>query len=191
MMTFSIIDQYNQEVDALPSQHEISGGAARYGSGKVFENLTKRTCVGVELEPKKNDYKKSKKTRSGKQLKKLQVDWHVYKDGLLKYLIECKTYLDACYLKRFIDDALDLHLSPEVPDDVEFAILAGQNACSITSYEYNIEKFFDLTGKEIQVFFVNPQRKRNSKRGIYKAEFRRDFDIDMGEYNRFEGWLQK
>ena len=190
-MMETIIDQYNKEVDALPSQHAVSGGAARYGSGMVYENLTKRICVGLELDPKKNDYKKSKKTKSGKQLKKLQVDWHVYKNGLLKYLIECKTYLDACYLKRFIDDALDLNLSPEVPDDVEFAILAGQNACGVTSYEYNLEKFFDYTGKEIQVFFVNPQRKRNSKRGIYKAQYRRDFDIDMVEYNRFVNWLQK
>ena len=80
-------------------------------------NTSEGGLLGLELDPKKNDYKKSKKTRSGKQLKKLQVDWHVYKDGLLKYLIECKTYLDACYLKRFIDAGKirEIGLSNETP----------------------------------------------------------------------------
>ena len=185
-----IIDAYNAEVADLPRLHqEKGGGKARNASGLVYENLTLRTCEMLGLDARKNDYKKSKKTKSGKQIKNLQVDWHCYKEESLKKLVECKTYLDSCYLKRFVDDALDLHLSPEVPDDVEFAILAGQNACGITAFEYNLEKFSDLTGKEIDVFFVNPQVKRNSKKPIYNAQFRSDFELDMVEYNRFIEWL--
>jgi hypothetical protein len=135
-----IIETYNREVDDLPNLHKNSGGGkARNASGLVYENLTLRTCEMLGLDARKNDYKKSKKTKSGKQIKNLQVDWHCYKEESLKKLVECKTYLDSCYLKRFVDDALDLHLSPEVPDDVEFAILAGQNACGITAFEYNLE----------------------------------------------------
>lgn len=188
----SIIEQYETEVDRLPEIHaQNGGGKARNKSGLIYENLTLKTAATVGFDPKKNDYKKSKKTKSGKQIKNLQVDWHCYKEGELKKLIECKTYLDSCYLKRFIDDALDLHLSPEVPDDVEFAILAGQNACGIDAYEYNLEKFEELTGKEIKVFFVNPQFKRNSKKPIYKTEFRENFRLDMVVYNEFIDWLKK
>jgi hypothetical protein len=187
-----IIETYNREVDDLPNLHKNSGGGkARNASGLVYENLTLRTCEMLGLDARKNDYKKSKKTKSGKQIKNLQVDWHCYKEESLKKLVECKTYLDSCYLKRFVDDALDLHLSPEVPDDVEFAILAGQNACGITAFEYNLEKFSDLTGKEIDVFFVNPQVKRNSKKPIYKAEFRQNFVLDKVVYNEFIEWLNK
>ena len=186
-----IEESYNKEVDALPSQYDNGGGGvARYSSGIIYENLTSRICSELGLDAKKNDYKKSKKTKSGKQLKNLQVDWHVYRNNVLMYLVECKTYLDSCYLKRFIDDALDLHLSPEVPNDVKFAILAGQNACGLAAFEYNLEKFEDYTGKAIEVFFVNPLRKRNSQRGIYKSEYRRDFDLDMNVVNEFVEWLQ-
>jgi hypothetical protein len=192
MNLLNIIEQYETEVDELPEIHaQNGGGKARNKSGLIYENLIFRTAKAVGFNPKKNDYKRSKKTKSGKQIKNLQVDWHCYKEGLLKNLIESKTYLDSCYLKRFIDDALDLHLSPEVPDDVEFAILAGQNACGTAAFEYNLEKFFDLTGKEINVFFVNPQVKRNSKKPIYKAEFRQNFKLDTVVYNEFVEWLNK
>lgn len=187
-----IIEEYNKEVDNLPILHKNRGGGkARNASGLVYENLTLRTCKMLGLDARKNDYKKSKKTKSGKQIKNLQVDWHIYKENLLRYFVECKTYLDSCYLKRFVDDALDLYLSPEVPDEVDFAIFAGQNACRITAFEYNLEKFYDLTGKEINVFFVNPQYKRNSNRPIYKEEFRSHFELDMVEYNKFIEWLNK
>ena len=191
-MTFeTIIEQYETEVDELPKIHaQNGGGKARNKSGLIYENLTFRTAKALGFDPKKNDYKKSKKTKSGKQIKNLQVDWHCYKDGKLKKMIECKTYLDSCYLKRLIDDALDLHLSPEVPDDVEYAILAGQNACGIDAFEYNLEKFEEYTGKIIKVFFVNPQVKRNSKKPIYKAEFRQNFELDKTVYNEYIEWFQ-
>lgn len=190
-MTFAnIIAQYETEVDQLPEIYANKGGGkTRNMSGLIYENLTLRTAEAVGFNPKKNDYKKSKKTKSGKQIKNLQVDWHCYKEESLKKLIECKTYLDSCYLKRLIDDALDLHLSPEVPDDVEFAIIAGQNACGLPAFEYNLEKFEELTGKEIKVFFLNPQVKRNSKKPIYKAEFRENFRLDMVVYNEVIDWL--
>ena len=54
----------------------------------------------------------------------LQVDWHVYSNNSMKKAIESKTYLDACYLKRAILDFIELDQSPEVPDDVEYAIFA-------------------------------------------------------------------
>ena len=128
MMT-TIVEQYNKEVDALPEiHHQGGGGNARNASGLVYENLIKRTCDRLELDAKKNDYVKTEEV-DGYSLKNLQVDWHVYKNGKMTKAIESKTYLDACYLKRAILDFIELDQSPDVPDNVEYAIFAGQNAC--------------------------------------------------------------
>lgn len=184
-----IIETYNKEVDDLPILHKnCGGGKARNASGLVYENLTLRTCEALGLDARKNDYKRSMIV-NGKYLKNLQVDKHVYKDNVLKKLVEDKTYLDACYLKRCVQDFMELEQSPDVPDDVEYAIFAGQNACGKDPLVYYPGYFEKYTGKKINIFFVNPQRKRNSKRPIYKAQFRSDFELDMVEYTRFIQWL--
>ena len=103
----SIIEQYNKEVDALPEIHSRGGGAARNASGLVYENLIKRTCILSNLDPKKNDYFRTKEI-NGKSLRTLQVDWHVYNDGRLTKLVESKTYLDRCYLERAVTDFIKL-----------------------------------------------------------------------------------
>ena len=73
--------------------------------------------------------------------------------------IESKTYLDACYLKRAILDFIELDQSPDVPDNVEYAIFAGQNACGDAPFAYYPAFFKKITGKDVKIFFVNPQRK--------------------------------
>jgi hypothetical protein len=186
-----IIDTYNSEVDALPNIHKnIGGGKARNASGLVYENLNLRTCQMLGLDARKNDYKRSMIV-NGKCLKNLQVDKHVYKNNVLKILLEDKTYLDVCYLKRCVLDFMELDQSPDVPDDVEYAIFAGQNGVGKDAFAYYPAYFEKYTHKKLNMFFVNPQYKRNSKRPIYKEQFRSHFDLDMVEYNRFIEWLQK
>ena len=187
----SIVEQYNKEVDALPEIHQQGGGGnARNASGLVYENLIKRTCDSLGLDAKKNDYVKTEEV-NGYCLKNLQVDWHVYKDNKMKKAIESKTYLDACYLKRAILDFIELDQSPEVPDDVEYAIFAGQNACGDAAFAYYPAFFKKITGKDVKIFFVNPQRKRSSKRAIYIEEYRNDFNLDNVVYNSFIQWLHR
>ena len=186
-----IIEQYDQEVDALPEIHQEGGGGdARNASGRLYENLIKRTCDRLGLDAKKNDYVKTEEV-NGYCLSNLQVDWHVYRNNKMKKAIESKTYLDACYLKRAILDFIELDQSPEVPDDVEYAIFAGQNACGDAPFAYYPAFFKKITGKEVKIFFVNPQRKRSSLRPIYKEEYRKDFNLDTEVYNEFIGWLQR
>jgi len=185
----SIIESYNKEVDALPEIHSTGGGAARNASGLVYENLIKRTCDNLGLNAKKNDYFRTKEI-NGKSLRTLQVDWHVYKNSKLAKLVESKTYLDRCYLERAVTDFIKLNQSPDVPDDAEYCIFAGQDACASDALEYYKEYFKHETGKELTIFFVNPQRKRSSTRAIYKAEYRDLFNIDNGVYNSFIEWLQ-
>ena len=187
----TVIESYNKEVDALPEIHQTGGGGdARNASGLVYENLIKRTCSALELDAKKNDYKRTEEV-NGHCLKNLQVDWHVYKNNKMVKAIESKTYLDACYLKRAVMDFIELEQSPEVPDDVEYAVFAGQNACGKDAFAYYPAFFKKITGKEVKIFFVNPNRKRSSSRPIYDEKYRNDFDLDMGVYNGFIQWLHK
>ena len=103
--------------------------------------------------------------------------------------IESKTYLDACYLKRAVMDFIELEQSPEVPENVEYAIFAGQNACGKDAFAYYPAFFKKITGKEVKIFFVNPTRKRSSSRPIYNELFQDDFKLDSTVYNEFINWL--
>ena len=191
MTLTAIAERYETEVDKLPQTHfELGGGAARSESGLVYENLIERTCAALDLDARKNDYKKTEEVNVT-CLKNLQVDKHIYRNGLMAKAVESKTYLDACYLKRAVMDFIELDQSPEVPDDVDYAIFAGQNACGKDAFAYYQAFFKKITGKEVKIFFVNPSRKRSSSRPIYKEEYREDFKLDKVVYNEFIEWLKK
>ena len=191
MTLTAIAERYETEVDKLPQTHfELGGGAARSESGLVYENLIERNCAALGLDARKNDYKRTEEV-NGTCLKNLQVDKHIYRDDLMKKAVEGKTYLDACYLKRAVMDFIELDQSPEVPDDVDYAIFAGQNACGKDAFAYYQAFFKKITGKEVKIFFVNPSRKRSSSRPIYKEEYREDFKLDKVVYNEFIEWLKK
>ena len=191
MTLTAIAERYETEVDKLPQTHfELGGGAARSESGLVYDNLIERTCAALDLDARKNDYKKTEEV-NGTCLKNLQVDKHIYRNGLMVKAVESKTYLDACYLKRAVMDFIELEQSPEVPDNVDYAIFAGQNACGKDAFAYYQAFFKKITGKEVKIFFVNPSRKRSSSRPIYKEEYREDFKLDKVVYNEFIEWLKK
>ena len=187
----SITDRYETEVDKLPQTHfELGGGAARSESGLVYENLIERTCAALDLDARKNDYKKTEEV-NGTCLKNLQVDKHIYRNGVMVKAVESKTYLDSCYLKRAVMDFIELEQSPEVPEWVEYAIFAGQNAVGKDAFAYYPAYFKEKTGKEVKIFFVNPSRKRSSSRSIYNEQYREDFKLDTVVYNEFIDWLSK
>jgi hypothetical protein len=189
MSLSQIAETYEKEVDELPQLHyELGGGVARNRSGLVYENLIKRTCESLALEPKKNDYKKTEEV-NGSCLSNLQVDWHVYSEGTMCKAVESKAYLDACYLKRAVMDFIELDNSPEVPNEVEYAIVAGQNACGNDALNYYQAFFAKMTGKKVHIFFLNPARKRSSARAIYNEAARKDFTLDSKVYTKFAEFL--
>ena len=191
MTLTAIAERYELEVDQLPTTHyELGGGAARAASGLVYENLIERTCEELGMDARKNDYKRTEEV-NGTCLKNLQVDKHIYRNGVMVKAVESKCYLDACYLKRAVMDFIELEQSPEVPDNVEYAIFAGQNACGKDAFAYYQAFFKKMTGKEVKIFFVNPSRKRSSSRSIYNEKYRDDFKLDAVVYNEFVEWLNK
>ena len=208
-----IIDQYNQEVDALPEIHQTGGGGeARNASGLVYENLITRTCENLGLDPKKDDYlvydkpdvelvltdypiyplPEAFEKGTVKDPDNLQVDWHIYRKGLLKFFVESKCYLDSDYLLRAITNLIQIYNSPDNknPSDKEYGIVAGQNAAAADKLKLYSDRFYKETGKRVNIFFLNPQKTRNSSKPIFNAQYRRDFDLDMGVYNKFIEWLQ-
>ena len=185
----TIIELYNNEVKDLPRLHQIGGGKARNGSGIIFENLIQRICDWVGLVAKKNDYKRSEEI-NGLQLKNLQVDRHIYRDGVMVKACECKCYLDSCYCKRTILDFMHMCKSPDVPKNVEYAIFAGQTCVADDTFQF-LKAFFESeTGKDLNVFVINTQKTRSTKRPIYKEEYNQDFTLDVNEVNRFVEWLK-
>ena len=185
-----IVETYNKEVDALSLLHKKGGGGkARNGSGLAFENFIGGVCDVNNLVAKKNDYKRSE-IINGEQINNLQVDKHCYRDNVLVKRIESKTYLDACYLKRAVDDFIDLHNSPDVPDNVEYAIVTGQKCVADKSLRFESAKFKRSTGKDLKLFVLNRHKIRNPKKAIYMEMYRNDFNLDMSEVKDFVEWLQ-
>ena len=186
-----IIKTYNNEVDALSLLHKNEGGGkARSKSGLVFENFIGGVCDVNNLVSKHNDYKKSE-IINGEQIDNLQVDKHIYRDNVMVKAIESKTYLDACYLKRAVDDFIDLHNSPDVPDNVEYTIVAGQKCVAEKALKYHSAKFKRSTGKDLKIFILNHHKQRNSQKAIYMEEYRSNFNLDMSEVKDLVEWLQK
>lgn len=186
-----IVDAYNAEVAELPYLHLTEGGGkARNASGVIFEKLIGRICNDNGYEARKNDYKKTEEI-DGFSLKNLQVDKHIYKNTVMKKAVECKTYLDSCYLKRAVIDFIELNNSPEVPDDVDYAIIAGQECVSKDSLNYYCAYFKKMTGKQVNIFIINKFKKRNAKRAIYMEKFNDDFQLDIQEVEKFVEWLKK
>ena len=88
-------------------------------------------------------------------------------------------------------DFIELEASPDVPDDVEYAIFAGQRTVAQDSFQYYLAYFKRATGKDLNVFVVNHYKKRDAKRAIYMEQYNSDFQLDIAEVNEFVEWLQK
>ena len=186
-----IVEEYNAKVSDLARLHkEDGGGKARNGSGVIFENVIEHLCADNNLVAKKNDYKRTEEI-DGISIKNFQVDKHIYRDGVMVKAVESKTYLDVCFLKRAVMDFIELEASPDVPDDVEYAIFAGQRTVAQDSFQYYLAYFKRATGKDLNVFVVNHYKKRDAKRAIYMEQYNSDFQLDIAEVNEFVEWLQK
>lgn len=175
-----IVDYYNLEVKMISKNYKKLGqGAVRDLMGKLYQRVCEMIIKSVDpsLEIKSNDYltlhSKSKKYK----LDNIQVDWHVYRKDTLVLIIECKTYLDVCYLKRAIEDFETIR---KVQRNVPAVIFSGQNAVGQNAWDfYNDEYRFDC-------FFINTE-KRRSKNPVYKS----CDPLDTEEIRRFAEYVRK
>ena len=184
-----LIQEATPAPEVTPTPEPVkSDNVVEFKPSVIFENLIQRICTDNNLKAKKNDYKRTEEI-DGVSLKNLQVDKHIYRDGVMVKAVESKCYLDACYLKRAVLDFIELDASPDVPNDVEYAIFAGQECVSKDSFNYYLAYFKKMTGKEVNVFVINKHKKRNAQRAIYMEQYVQDFQLE--EVNKFVEWLNQ
>tara|TARA_R110002096_G_scaffold224498_2_gene413817 strand:- start:77 stop:622 length:546 start_codon:yes stop_codon:yes gene_type:complete len=174
----NIIDFYNKEVSSLSYLRESSGqGAVRNAIGDIYQELAKKLILSVDpnLTCKHNDFL-TKYSPSGKyKVDNLQVDLHVYRDEKLLFILESKTYLDVCYLKRAVEDFNEIR---EIVGNVPAIIWSGQNALADNAFGYYNECY------DFETFYCNVMKKRNSSRPIYKTCDPLDVNV-LGEFKEY------
>ena len=149
-----MVDFYNEGVSLLYNQYKKEGqGSVRGAVGRLYENL----CYNIikEVDPSltilKNDYL-TLHSKSGQfKLDKIQVDWHVYRGSELLLIVECKTYLDLCYLKRAIDDFETIR---KIKGNVPAIVFSGQDGVSDDAWGFYRDEY------EFEPFFVNVTKKQ-------------------------------
>jgi len=176
----NVIYHYNKTISSLSQLREEKGqGAVRDAIGTLFHEIAVMIVkmVDDDLDCKKNDYM-VKYSSSGKyKISNLQVDVHVYKNGKLVLIVESKTYLDACYLKRAVEDFTQIR---DVVGNVPAVIWSGQNAVGKNTFGYYNEEY------EFETFFVNQTKKRNSNNPVYKS----CDPLDVNELKRFYDYVK-
>jgi len=176
-----IINYYNTEVKKLGSLYKKKGqGAVRGKIGQLFQDVAEKLILSVDpnLICKHNDFLTKYSPSQKYKVDNLQVDLHVYRDEKLLFILESKTYLDVCYLKRAVEDFNEIK---EVAGNVPAILWSGQNALADNSFGYYDECY------DFETFFCNVTKKRNSNNPIYKT----CDPLDEKELRRFCNYVKK
>jgi hypothetical protein len=172
---------YDYEVSKLLKDYEKNGqGSTRGTIGNLYETLAKKIILSIDptLDVRKNDFL-TIYSKSGKyKIDNVQVDWHVYKNNKLMFIVECKTYLDICYLKRTVEDFETIRKSK---GDIPSIIFTGQKAIGKNAWGFYNEEY------EFQTFVVNQTKQRNPNKPVYKTCDR----LDVEELKKFAEYISK
>ena len=188
-MPSSIVENYTARVNDLQRIHNISPRKGAAASGEVFEQLIDDV---VRKYPNKLSLKNDYLTVEcdGHVMKNVQVDRHIRDyviggKGDIRSVIESKCYLDACYCKRAVMDFIEIAESPEVSDNVDFVVICGQLTIAKDTYAYYQAFCKKHTGRNFRLFVLNEDKKRNSKRPLYKEKF----PLDLYELEKFNDYI--
>lgn len=149
----------------------LTGGQQRAKRGKLVETMIEAiwTSLGGTFTSDKF------LTQRGDTEIKMALDRNLYKGDKLVAMVECKSYLDLCYLERAEWNARELSEGAGI--QAPKFILALQDSVNATSMGYV------LAGKHIEDIFFLVDRKRSSTKPLYKQEFYED--IDEGLFDKF------
>lgn len=190
------IAQYTYDFirDRLKYQNEanMTGGQNRKYSGETVEMVInkvidrfKEKYPMLKIEIRGDDDKIKVKGKDGVSFTEESVDKHIYINGNLELIIECKTYLDKCYLQRASDDFRLIKKGVKRP--LEAWIVSLENAVSDMAYN-----FFMYQDDNIYVnkcFFLS-NGKRSSAKPIYKNyETRLNIDNIREMIKNFDNFL--
>ena len=173
---------YRETYDSL--EGETRGGKLRAERGDITEGIVDIVCnflknelnMNVECRVGDND----KQTINCQGYSKLhQVDRHIYLNGLLKLVIECKAYLDSCYYGRACQDFKRMRLAHK---DVKTAVLALENSIADDTFAFTNAEFDDVCDKVSYLCMG----KRSSTKPMYEKRYRKDLQIeDVSDFVEF------
>lgn len=142
--------------EQLNEAKELNGGPLRAKMGTIVENFVDQAwallCEKYPNVPAEIKIGSKKPITIYKSFKE-SVDKHCYINGQLVLAIECKTYLDKCYLQR-ADSDFNLMKGSE---QFFYCILSLQNSVNEDTFEYFLSR-----GNIDGVFFFS-DKKRDSK----------------------------
>lgn len=157
-----IVDSvYNYLINKFDIAKELTAGKLRCFSGSIVEemidlifekcaeshqNIDGEICVGRFVPITITDFE-------GNSIKE-SVDRHIFINNKLSCVIECKTYLDKCYMQRADSD---FNLMKSYDKNFDTVIVSLENSIADNSYN-----FFLNRGNITKVFYL-ASGKRNSK----------------------------
>ena len=186
---------YNYLWDRLEYQGEanLSGGENRNYSGETVESciniiidMFRELYPTLDIEIRGDSDKIKVYGKNGTAFTEESVDKHIYINGKFALAIECKTYLDKCYLQRAADDFRLIRKGVGYP--IQTWVVSLENA--ISDMAYNFFMYQDDNININKCFFLS-DGKRASSRPIYKNHnFETRLNIDkiqilIEEFNKF------
>jgi len=141
------------------------GGAIRGGSGKLYEEIP--TMIINEINPnlivKQRDNLIAE--AGGYVNDGIQVDLHVYEKDKIKFVVECKSYIDSSMLKRAI---IDFYEVKKVLGDCPRIISTGQLAIKEATLNYHKELAKEF-GVPFELFVLNSNKFRRKGQSVTKT----------------------
>ena len=147
------------------------GGQIRSTTGNLVESLAELIWVTETGGTVKRE-KHPASNRRGARLN-FSVDKNCYSvNNQLKLVLECKAYLDSCFLSRADNDLgmIKATLDPK-NKNVQFGILALENACSEDAIN-----FYKGNNNIDEIFFLLDGKRRSSE-PIWKKKYRKSMNM--------------
>jgi hypothetical protein len=173
----------------------FTGGENRKYSGETVEscidviiNMFKEFYPSLNIEVR-GDSDKIKVYGKNGAFTEESVDRHIYINGKFALAIECKTYLDKCYLQRAADDFRLIKKGTK--NSIQTWVVSLENA--ISDMAYNFFMYEDDNTYINECFFLS-DGKRASSRPIYKNNnFETRLNIDKIQYmiEKFENFFNQ
>lgn len=182
---------YDFVIKRLEQASETNGGTQRKLMGDLVEELVdliwhelEKEYVSVDAKIRVGNKSPVKITNIHGRSIKASVDRHCYINGELVCAVECKTYLDKCFMQR-ADSDFDIMYDDNA--DFDRIIVALENAVAEDTYNFFLDR--DNIGR---VFFL-ANGKRNSKHHISHNHDRiNKFYIEclIDYFRRFFEWVK-
>ena len=204
------INDYNERVAQMHKMDSAGEGAIRKESEKLMEHVlqtivsqvSKETGKKIDMKRGNEDYfRRGVKDLNGNYVfdDEVQVDYNIYHEGKLIAVVEIKSNLDKCYLKRAVSDFEDISASlfenGKNPSNVKYIIFSGQNAVADSSARYYKTRFFDYTrrffGKKKGGFSFDTFFLVNGKRNFHLPIYKSGCGFNAMEGIRFASYLIK